>query len=167
MGLPRASREEHIAAQHCSGGAILPLTLGELLGPSNLKPCKIQLPGSICILQPVHTLQKELICHNPALPLSLSLSTSHILPILFSTAAVPYWTAGALVAPCSALGEQELLQLHAFVMSGGTSVGHRMHFPCKVSSGLRGNICWRQPSDLLQASHLPEKGSNAARGSRR
>lgn len=49
-------KEGHTAAQYCRGGASPSLTSGELLGPLNLKICTIHLPGSICTLQPVHTL---------------------------------------------------------------------------------------------------------------
>lgn len=47
VSLHRAAMEGHNVAQHRRGGAIPPLTPGELLGPPNLKTCKIHLPGSI------------------------------------------------------------------------------------------------------------------------
>lgn len=55
-GTEQPWKEGHTAAQHCRGGANTPLTSGELLGPLNLKICKVPLLGSICTLQSVHTL---------------------------------------------------------------------------------------------------------------
>lgn len=55
-GTEQLWKEGHTAAQHCRGGANTPLTSGELLGPLNLKICKVSLLGSVCTLQSVHTL---------------------------------------------------------------------------------------------------------------
>lgn len=87
---------------------------------------------------------------------------THFAPL--ATAKALYWAAGAPVSPSSVLWREELLQLYAFVTLVGTSVGYRMNFACKVSSGLRGTVLQGEASDPLQPSLLPERGSNAAWG---
>lgn len=122
------------------------------MGPPNVKTCKSHLPGSICI----HSLGTSCERNSSAVfQLSVPLTEcKHTLP--FSFPPLKLHTG-------SVLWEQELLPLDAFLMFVGSSVGHRMNFSRKVSSGLHGTILQGEASELLQPRPC-QKGAQILRG---